>query len=75
MINRLVTEHAAARYIGMSVAFLRASRCRGRVGGRSPGPPFLKLGKSVRYDISDLDAWLATRRRRTTSDPEPAEAA
>jgi predicted DNA-binding transcriptional regulator AlpA len=73
--RQLLTEHTAAQYIGMSVAFLRAARCRGKVGARSPGPEFLKLGKSVRYDVADLDAWLTSRRRRTTSDSEPAACA
>ena len=69
---QLVTEQTAAEYIGMSVAFLRAARQRGKVGARTPGPQFLKLGKSVRYDVADLDCWLESRRRRTTSDPEAA---
>jgi len=32
------------------------------------GPPFLKIGRSVRYRPSDLDAWAATRLRKSTSD-------
>lgn len=32
------------------------------------GPPFLKLGRRVVYDPADLDAWMAERRRRSTSD-------
>ncbi len=58
----LLAETEAAHYIGMSVAYLRMDRCRGHVGHRTPGPPFLKLGRSVRYDVRDLDAWLAERR-------------
>ena len=59
---QLVDEREAARRIGMSVAFLRADRYRGHVGGRTPGPPFYRVGKAVRYDLGDLDAWLAERR-------------
>ena len=58
----LMTEADAAQYIGMSPAFLRMDRLRGHVGGRTPGPPYLKLGRSVRYQRSDLDSWLDTRR-------------
>jgi hypothetical protein len=58
----LLDEVAAARHIAMSVAFLRAGRLHGIVGGRTPPPPYLKLGRTVRYDIRDLDAWLAARR-------------
>lgn len=35
------------------------------VGG---GPPFIKMGRRVIYDRKDLDAWLAARKRRSTSD-------
>jgi hypothetical protein len=59
---QLVDEHAAAARIGVSVAFLRADRYRGHVGARTPGPPFYRVGRAVRYDLGDLDAWLASRR-------------
>ncbi|MCK1311802.1 helix-turn-helix domain-containing protein [Bradyrhizobium sp. 45] len=32
------------------------------------GPPAIKVGRSVRYDSKDLDAWMSSRRRRSTSD-------
>lgn len=35
------------------------------VGG---GPVFIKTGRTVRYRKSDLDAWLNSHRRRSTSD-------
>jgi predicted DNA-binding transcriptional regulator AlpA len=48
----------AAQYIGMSDAWLRKSRMN-----RDPlAPPFLQIGKSVRYLRADLDNWLASRR-------------
>lgn len=33
------------------------------------GPAFLKMGRSVRYARSDLDAWVAERKRHSTSEP------
>lgn len=60
--NFLVPEKEAARYIGMSVQFLRKSRIEGRRKSRTPGPPFHKIGKSVRYSLCDLDAWLLEHR-------------
>jgi hypothetical protein len=60
----LLDENAAAKYIDMSVDFLQAGRCRGRLGNATPAPPHLKLGRSVRYDRRDLDGWLAERRSR-----------
>ena len=40
------------------------------------GPDFLRLGRvrSVRYRRRDLVEWMATRRRRSTSDPGPEAA-
>ncbi len=35
------------------------------------GPPFLKLGKIVRYRRRDVINWMAARRRISTSDPGP----
>jgi predicted DNA-binding transcriptional regulator AlpA len=49
-----ISEVDAARYIGMSVSWLRQSRAN----GNSDAPPFLKIGRSVRYLVSDLDEWL-----------------
>jgi len=36
------------------------------------GPPYLKIGRTVVYDAADLDEWLATKRRNSTSDVEQA---
>lgn len=60
--RRLLTDPEAATYIGMSISFLRQGRMEGRRANRSPGPPFIKMGKSIRYDLQDLDAWLAANR-------------
>jgi len=57
----LTTEQAAAR-CGLSPRTLEKLRITGG------GPPFLKLGRSVRYDPADLDEWIASARRRSTSD-------
>ncbi len=60
--RRLLTDPEAAAYLGMSISFLRQGRMEGRRANRSPGPPFIKLGKAIRYDIQDLDAWLSANR-------------
>jgi predicted DNA-binding transcriptional regulator AlpA len=36
-------------------------------------PPFYKLGNRIVYDDSEVDAWLAQRRRTSTSDPGPTD--
>ncbi len=57
----LNTREAAAR-LGLSARTLE----RYRVSG--DGPVFLKLGGRVGYLSEDLDDWLRTRRRTSTSD-------
>ncbi len=59
---RLLTEKQAAPYIGMSRSFLRQSRMNGRRKNRTPGPPFLKIGRKVLYLCEDLDTWLLEHR-------------
>lgn len=61
-MNRLLNVEAAATHTGLSVSTLNKLRV---FGG---GPLFLKLGRRVAYDLGDLDAWLDTKRRRSTSD-------
>ena len=60
----------AAEYVGLAASTLAKMRLRGS------GPTFLKAGpRVVVYDTRDLDAWLASRRRRSTSDRGADEAA
>ncbi len=60
--RKTLTEKEAAQYIGMSVPFLRQSRMTAGHSTRTPGPSYVKAGRSVRYLISDLDAWLEENR-------------
>lgn len=57
-----LTEKQAASYIGMSVPYLRADRMNGHREGQTPGPPFVRIGRSIRYLRADLDEWLAAHR-------------
>ena len=56
--SRALTEQDAAQYICMSRSFLRQSRMDGRRDTRTPAPPFIKIGRAVRYLREDLDQWL-----------------
>lgn len=58
MSNYVMTEKEAAQYIGMSISYLRQDHCYGAIGGRAPGPKFLKYGRAVRYRIEHLNEWL-----------------
>jgi hypothetical protein len=52
-----VTEAEAARFIGMSAAWLKKSRTR-RFRGVIDAPPFIRAGvKRVVYRVEDLEAW------------------
>jgi predicted DNA-binding transcriptional regulator AlpA len=54
----------AARYLGLSGSTLEKMRICGN------GPVYRKAGpKIVVYHTEDLDAWLASGRRTSTSDP------
>lgn len=62
-MQQIVDEKTAAAYISMSLSFLRQARCDGQTANRTPGPSYFKIGRAVRYRISDLDAWLEQHRR------------
>lgn len=59
--QRLLRQPEAADYLGLSASTLSKMRIRG------DGPVFIKLGKVVAYDISDIDAWWKERRYKSTS--------
>jgi len=56
--KRALSEIETAEYIGMSRSFLRQSRMEGNRENRTPAPPFIKIGRAVRYLREDLDNWL-----------------
>lgn len=66
--DKLDTEGAAA-YCGVGKSTLEKLRLTGG------GPAYLKPTRSVVYQVSDLDAWLDSSRRRSTSQQQPGVAA
>jgi len=56
--KRALTEIEASQYIGMSRSYLRQSRMDGYRDKRTPAPPFIRIGRSIRYLREDLDNWL-----------------
>lgn len=56
--RELVDEKAAAEILCTTPGTLSVWRSTGRYA-----LPFLKIGRKVRYRISDLDAWLEQRTR------------
>ncbi|MFD3284713.1 helix-turn-helix transcriptional regulator [Alteromonas macleodii] len=63
--SRALTEKEASQYICMSRSFLRQARMDGNRENRTSAPPFIKIGRAVRYLREDLDAWLESFVRRT----------
>lgn len=54
--SQVVDERQAAAYLSLSVKTLQARRAAHRA------PPFLKIGRSVRYRLQDLDDFLSAHR-------------
>lgn len=51
----------AAHYCGSSTSTLNKLRLTGG------GPVYITIGRTVVYDPDDIDAWLTTMRRKSTS--------
>ena len=62
LAHRRLRTPAAADYLGYAESTLEKKRLTG------DGPPFIRLGRTIVYDTRDLDAWLLTRRARSTSE-------
>ena len=62
---RLLSEKEASQYICMSRSCLRQARMDGNRENRTPAPPFIKIGRSVRYLREDLDSWMDSFVHRT----------
>ena len=58
----LQTDRQVAKRYRLSFHTLRKLRVRGS------GPIFVKLGRAVRYRAQDVEAWIASQRRKSTSD-------
>ena len=52
-----------AKYLGKSESWLKQAR----VSGSAAAPPFVKVGRSVRYLRRDLDTFLAARKFTSTT--------
>jgi len=59
--DMLFTPPEAAERLKVSLSFLAKARVRGE------GPRYRKLGRAVRYSEADLQAFLLSRARTSTS--------
>ena len=60
--RRMMRTGGASNYLGLAESTLAKMRMRG------DGPAYIKAGKIILYDPADCDAWLASRRRLSTSE-------
>ena len=61
-LRRMLSTPEAASYCGSSASTFAKLRLYGG------GPYYVKLGRRVVYDRADLDQWLTSNRRASTSD-------
>jgi predicted DNA-binding transcriptional regulator AlpA len=60
--RKMLNAQEAAAYCGSSASTFAKLRLYGG------GPAYVKLGRRVVYDPNDLDGWLTSNRRASTSD-------
>lgn len=54
-MQRLVTEDVVAKLLGFTTRKLQNDRSAKR------GLPFYRLGRAVRYDLDEVEAWVRAR--------------
>ena len=59
--DHLLTPQDAANFLGISLSWLAKRRLAG------DGPPYLKIGRCIRYSEAALVQWLKSRTRLSTS--------
>jgi predicted DNA-binding transcriptional regulator AlpA len=62
VLPRLLTQGQLAEYLHKSEAWAERARWDGS------GPPYVKLGRHVRYRAEDVEAWIAGALRTSTSE-------
>ena len=60
-IKKYLTTAEAAEYLGLSATTLNKWRCY----GNEYQPPWVSIGRLVRYSVEDLDAWVRNNKLNT----------
>jgi len=60
----LLTAKEAGMYLKVSVSWLAKARMRG------DGPPYIRIGRSVRYAEATLVHWMNSQQHFSTSDKD-----
>ncbi len=64
--EKLLNEHEAAELLGVKVSTLRAWRIKGSK------LPFLRLGRAIRYDPADIEAFKLASKAYSTTEADNA---
>ena len=60
-IERVLTPTDTARLLNLSLSWLAKARMRG------DGPPYIKVGRAIRYSEAALMQWMKSKQRTSTS--------
>ena len=64
-----LTTEGASEFTGIAIKTLTTWRSR----DREQGPPYRKVGRMVRYSVSDLRSWMDQRQRNKPAGGEGEE--
>jgi hypothetical protein len=62
LVPETLTPAEAAKILRISVSWLAKARMRG------DGPPFIRVGRSIRYTLLALQQWMKSNQRLSTSE-------
>jgi hypothetical protein len=62
VLTTLLTPREAGRVLKVSLSWLAKARMRG------DGPPYIRVGRSIRYSEAALLQWMKSRQRLSTSE-------
>lgn len=62
IIKRLLNTKETAQYLGLSESLLRQGRMHEQKKNLCLTPSYIKMGKTVRYDLNDLEAFIQKNR-------------
>ena len=62
ILVRLLTPYEAATILRVSLSWLAKARMRG------DGPPYVQVGRAIRYSEAALLQWMKARQRLSTSE-------
>jgi len=62
ILEQLLTDTEAAKFLGISVTILRRDRCQSSLRPKL-NIPYIKIGGSIRYSPSQLRTWIKSHTR------------